>query len=168
MPRTKGIGGHQRAYRGRTDSWITPQPILDALGPFDLDPCACDPQPWSTADRMLTEAHDGLSRTWRGRVWLNPPYGPATWTWLQRLSEHGDGIALTFARTETAGFHRWVWRKSHGLFFLKGRLHFHRPSGKRAAHNAGGPSVLIAYGSQNARVLQDCGLSGIYVPGRVK
>ena len=34
-----GIGGHQRA-RGGTVEWLTPPKILDALGPFDLDPCA--------------------------------------------------------------------------------------------------------------------------------
>lgn len=29
----------------KSDIWLTPPHILDALGPFDLDPCAPDPRP---------------------------------------------------------------------------------------------------------------------------
>ena len=83
---------------------------------------------------------------------------------MARLAEHGDGIALLFARTETAMFHKHVWNKADALLFLKGRLHFHRPDGTRASGNAGGPSVLIAYGTQNAAALKDSGLDGAFVP----
>ena len=37
------------AGKGRSEVWITPPWILRALGPFDLDPCAADQQPWPTA-----------------------------------------------------------------------------------------------------------------------
>ncbi len=33
-----------------TDTWLTPKFIIDALGPFDLDPCACpNPRPFDCA-----------------------------------------------------------------------------------------------------------------------
>jgi len=32
-----GIGGHQRAFRGETDVWLTPPEVLKALSPFDLE-----------------------------------------------------------------------------------------------------------------------------------
>jgi hypothetical protein len=57
---------------------LTPRFVIDALGPFDLDPCPPKERPWDTARRHFTEADDGLSRPWKGRVWLNPPYGPQT------------------------------------------------------------------------------------------
>src|SRR5208337_2089549 len=38
--RNLGISGHEPPYRGRTEEWLTPRFILDALGPFDLDPSA--------------------------------------------------------------------------------------------------------------------------------
>lgn len=159
----KSIGGHHRGHRGRTDDWLTPPSIIDALGPFDLDPCACKGMPWQTAETMLTPADNGWGCGWSGRVWLNPPYGPVAGQWLRRLAEHGNGIALVFARTETAMFHDWVWPFADALLFLRGRLNFHYPSGERASKNSGGPSVLIAYGDANAEALRNCGIAGALV-----
>lgn len=152
-----------RPYRGQTDDWITPESILDALGPFDLDPCACEPQPWPTARTMWTRADDGLSKPWHGRVWLNPPYGPNAERWVERLAAHRRGTALLFARTETVWFISHVWRRATALLFLHGRLHFHKPDGTRARGNAGGPSVLVAYGDYDAEVLLACRLDGTFV-----
>lgn len=159
----KGIWGISNPYRGLSDDWITPKFILDALGEFDLDPCACDPQPWPTAKKNFTFKDDGLSQFWFGRVWMNPPYGPLTRHWLQKLAEHGNGIALVFARTETKMFFKWVWPRAKALLFLEGRLYFCYPDGKTAAANAGGPSVLIAYGQENVAALETCGLKGALV-----
>lgn len=159
----KGIGGHTRPYRGASDIWLTPPEVVRAVGPFDLDPCAApEPRPWATAARHYAHADgDGLTRPWEGFVWLNPPYGPETWPWLARLSAHpGGGIALTFARTETEGFFAHVWDKAAGLFFLKGRLHFHHPDGTRASMNAGGPSVLLGYTEEAVKRLARSPLEG--------
>ena len=60
---------------GTTDSWITPPELIERLGPFDLDPCECIPQPWSCAERSYTEEDNGLMQPWDGLVWCNPPYG---------------------------------------------------------------------------------------------
>lgn len=158
--RTTGIGGHQRGHRGRSDTWLTPPEILKAIGPFDLDPCCPAWMPWPTAVTMVRRPADGLLGKWHGRVWLNPPYGPATAAWLKRLADHGNGIALTFARTETEMFHRQVWDRADAVLFLRGRLHFHHEDGRRAKANAGGPSVLVAYGAGNVGVLAGCGLAG--------
>lgn len=159
----KGIGGHQRAYEGRTDEWLTPPYIIEALGPFDLDPCSPIIRPWDTALKHFTVEDDGLLQEWSGRVYLNPPYGPETGKWLQKLSVHKNGIALIFARTETEMFHSWVWQKANALLFLEGRLFFHTVDGKRAKNNAGGPSVLIAYGNENVEKLKNCDIKGQFV-----
>lgn len=159
----KGIGGHQRPNRGATDEWLTPPEIIEALGPFDLDPCAPRDRPWSTASTHFTIDHDGLTKPWHGRVWLNPPYGEQTGKWLERLADHGNGIALIFARTETDMFFRNVWARADAMLFLRGRLYFHHPNGERAKHNSGAPSVLIAYGTDNASRLRDCRLKGKFV-----
>ena len=156
----QGIGGHARTVGN--DSWITPKPIIEALGPFDLDPCQCDCQPWKCAAFSYTKREDGLSQDWTGRVWLNPPYSEV-WQWMERLAAHGHGTALIFARTETAGFVREVWGKASAVLFLHGRLHFHHPDGTRAKGNSGGPSVLVAYGQRDAEKLQQSGLSGSLV-----
>lgn len=159
---TFGIGGHQSAA-SRTDEWLTPPEILARLGSFDLDPCAPIERPWPTAARHYTIEDGGLNQDWAGRVWLNPPYGPHTFLWLRKLARHGDGVALTFARTETAGFFDAAWARAAAMLFIRGRLHFHRPDGSRSIINAGGPSVLLAYGPNNVIALRDAGIPGALV-----
>jgi hypothetical protein len=157
------IGSHHSA-RMLEDRWLTPPWILDALGPFDLDPCAApEPRPWPTAARHITRPDDGLSVGWDGRVWLNPPYSDQVGKWLGRLAGHpGGGTALIFARTETAWFREHIWQHATALLFLVGRLHFCHPSGRMARANAGAPSVLIAYGRNDAEQLGASGLPGVF------
>lgn len=130
--------------------WLTPKWIVDALGPFDLDPCCAPQMPWRTAKTMFTKAEDGLKQLWHGRVWLNPPYGRAVFDWMRRLKAHGNGIAIIFARTDTKGFHETVFSDggATGIFFFKGRVSFHRVDGKTVGP-ANAPSCLIAYGLKN-------------------
>lgn len=143
---------HTRPYRGQSNDWCTPPELLGALGHFDDDPCPVG-------------GTGGLERPWVGRVWLNPPYGPETWKWVRRLADHGNGIALVFARTETKGFFNTIWGRADGALFLKGRLYFLRPDGTRLG-NAGGPSVLVAYGENNVACLKTCGVPGQFVRWR--
>lgn len=154
---TGGDGGN-----ATTHDWLTPPEILTALGSFDLDPCASQYQPWKTAGQQFTIADDGLAREWTGRVWCNPPYGPHAEKFLKRMAEHGNGIALIFARTETKAFQEWCWRHADGMLFMAGRIRFRLPGGS-VAGPAGAPSVLIAYGKQNARTLRDSGIDGYFV-----
>lgn len=159
------IGGHTRGFAGTTDEWLTPPHIIRALGPFDLDPCSPVERPWDTAAAHYTVEDDGLARPWHGLVWCNPPYGPQTFAWMERLAEHGDGIALIFARTETAGFFDSCWRHATSMLFLRSRLHFHLPDGTRAPANSGGPSVLLAFGGRAHQRLRGSGLDGALVTG---
>jgi hypothetical protein len=156
----KGVCGHERPNAGLTNDWLTPLPIIEALGRFDLDPCCPAEMPWRTAAEMICRPDCGLSVAWFGRVWLNPPYGPEVGRWMERLADHGNGIAMIFSRTDTAAFHRTVWNRASAILFFKGRLHFHRPSGQRAKLNAGAPSCLVAYGANNLAALQQSGLPG--------
>jgi len=84
---------NQTGALSTTNEWLTPPELIAALGVFDLDPCAPPPErrPWNTAPLMYDERIDGLKTPWIGRVFLNPPYGPNTFTWLKILSEHSGG-----------------------------------------------------------------------------
>lgn len=168
----RSFGGHERAtVLGETDEWLTPPEIINALGPFDLDPATPRTMPWQTATRRYTIDDDGLTQPWDGRVWLNPPYGRESWRWVERLADHGNGIALLFARTDTEWFTDTVWSRSSGLLFLRGRIRFHCVNGeqiKRArpgGAGAGAPSVLVAFGWQNGVALERSGLAGVLVTG---
>lgn len=142
------------------ETWLTPPAIIAAIGPFDLDPCAApSPRPWPTAQRHIELPEDGLLADWYGRVWCNPPYGAQASRWLDKLATHGNGIALVFARTETAMFQDHVWPRAHAVLFLRGRIAFCDRAGK-PENSAGAPSVLIAYGIQNAEKLATCSIEG--------
>lgn len=138
-------------HTARHDNWLTPPDLHATLGEFDLDPCAVpEPRPWPTACEHIAPPRDGLLEEWGGRVWCNPPYSQLR-PWLNRMAEHGNGIALTFARTDTAAF-AGVWRAA-AIVFLYGRLYFRSVDGKEH-DRASAPSVLIAYGERNADVLR--------------
>lgn len=148
-----GMSSHQSA-RMKNDEWLTPPEILAALGEFDLDPCAPITRPWETAAKHYTREDDGLAQSWDGRVWLNPPFGREAVKWLRKLAEHGNGIALIPARTETAMFYECVWNTADAVCFLKGRPHFHYVDGRRASFNSGAPIALVAYGDENVLALE--------------
>jgi phage N-6-adenine-methyltransferase len=152
--------GHE-VDRQASDDWLTPPYILEALGPFDLDPCASMRQTRQTARHQFTQENNGLKQEWKGRVWCNPPYRDLE-PWLRRMANHGNGIALTYARTETRAFEQWVWPCADAMLFFFGRIAFFRP-GKHEAKAGPGPSVLVAYGKDNADALYRCGLRGAIV-----
>ena len=115
-----GIGSHTSPNKGENETWLTPPDILSVLGVFDLDPCAApSPRPWGTALRHIEWPYaDGLKSDWTGRIWLNPPYSRDIGVWLERMAKHGNGIALTFARTETEAWSEWVWLHAAGVLFM--------------------------------------------------
>ena len=84
--------------------------------------------------------------------------------WLKRMVEHNCGMTLTFARTETELFFETIWLRVSAVLFLRGRLYFHHVDGTRASANAGAPSVLAAYGPQDAAMLRALPLPGQFVP----
>ena len=153
------LGSHQKTI-GTSQVHLTPRWIIEALGPFDLDPCAADPRPWDCADVNLCEADDGLRQPWAGRMWLNPPFDRyRVGKWIGRLAEHGRGAALLHARTETEWF-RICWQNATAILFMAKRLIFVKSdgtpcttrSGERA--NSGAPPVLVAFGDYDAMRLR--------------
>jgi hypothetical protein len=143
-----------------TDVWLTPPKLINSLGEFDLDPCCPNNLPWKTAKEFysLENGQDGLKLPWVGRIWLNPPY--SNWVpFLEKLKNHNNGIALIFARTETKGFFDHVWEDADSILFLKRRVKF-----VKADLSSGGsstaPSILIAYGKNNTKALENCSLEG--------
>ena len=162
-----GMGfGIESPNEGAKDEWLTPPPLLHALGKFDLDPCAPIAPPWKTAERQLTIADNGLTTNWGGpdvRVWLNPPYGRETGAWLKLMAQHGNGIALIFARTETQTFDT-IWQHASGYLFISRRLKFFHVDGSES-NAATAPSVLISFdneasGGANRLSLHNSGIRG--------
>lgn len=135
-------------------TWLTPLPLIQSLGKFDLDPCAAPNH--QTADRLIILPEDGLKATWSGRVWLNPPYGKEAAAWLEKLAQHGNGIALVFGRLETKWMQPYI---ANGFFQLRGRISF-ISSRDGFKGNAGAPSILIPFGRKNIGAILTSDLEG--------
>jgi len=142
-----GIGFTHEPRHSKQIDWYTPPHIFDALGiTFDLDPCGAvaglDRVP---AVSRFTISDDGLAQTWHGTVWCNPPYGDQTGLWLKRMKQHGNGIALVFARTGTRWWHD-VAPSADVICFISGRLRFINGETGEIGASAGADSVLMAWG----------------------
>lgn len=142
--------------------WLTPPELVKKLGEFDLDPCTPINPPFIHAKKNYNLNDDGLSIDWEGRVYMNPPYGKGMERWMEKLKNHGNGIALIFARTETKCFFNHIWDDAHAVLFVKGRIKFFNLAGRQVG-TPGAPSVFIAYGEKNALVLKNSGIAGKFI-----
>lgn len=151
-----------------TDVWLTPPSLLSKLGHFDVDPCAAVNRPWDCADTNYTILDDGLNQDWgQGRVWCNPPYGSKAEPFVDKLSRHtGMGLLLVFARTDTKWFQNHILNKARFVFFIKGRLKFHREDGS-VSSTANAPSCLVAWDVREyplLKKLESDGLGTLWQP----
>ena len=145
-----------------SDEWYTPREIIEALGEFDLDPCA-PMHLFAYRKNHVQQAGQWSYTKLGGRIWLNPPYSkPLIWQFVEKLAEHGNGIALLFNRCDSNKFQDIIFTKATGMMFLRNRIKFFRPDGTRG-DSPGCGSVLIAFGRENAEILRNCSLQGKYV-----
>ena len=63
------ISAYHKA-RGDQVEWYTPREIIEALGEFDLDPCAPMHPLWPTAKIMYNKQDNGLIQNWGGEFGL--------------------------------------------------------------------------------------------------
>lgn len=158
---------HESTYN-ESKEWYTPREIFRGIGlDFDLDPCSPGQNivPWIPAQIHYTVLDDGLQCDWFGNVFMNPPYGSDTPKWMRRLSEHGNGIALVFARPDTRWFQNYI-PLADAVCFISGRVQFVRAATKETDYpslyadglwkpsgGCGAASMLVAFGKKNAEAL---------------
>lgn len=88
---------------------------------------------------------------WFGRVWLNPPYSrPLIEKFIEKMSEHGNGIALLYNRCDSRMFQEVIFKKATAMKFLKHRIRFYRPDGSR-----GGIPVAEAFLSPLVKIMPE-------------
>lgn len=115
-------------FSSKTDIWSTPQDLFDKLNEefhFTLDVCALPEN--AKCDRYYTPEMNGLSLSWEGICWCNPPYGRDIWKWVaagQGASTAGATVVMLLpARTDTRWFHDYILEKAE-IRFIRGRLKF--------------------------------------------
>jgi len=143
-------------------SWYTPKWVFDELSlQFNLDPCApVGGVPWIPVKQVYSLPTDGLKETWDGLVWCNPPYGKETPKWLKKMSEHKNGVALVFSRTDVKWFHDHV-AGSDAILFLKGRIQFVDGLGVTGGSGSSCGSLLAAWGTESVESLKKMSERGL-------
>lgn len=126
-----------------TAEWYTPAAYVDlarqVLGGIDLDPASnAVAQQWVKAEAYYTEAQNGLVQPWRGRVWLNPPYGKLhnkslMDVWARKLeAEYLDGrVASAVLLVNSTHGYAWYERlfERWPVCLARERIRFVKPDG---------------------------------------
>lgn len=135
------------------NEWYTPPEFIErarqAMGGIDLDPASCkEAQKVVKAKRFYDILDDGLSKKWKGRVWMNPPYSKdACSKFAEKLLAHaaaGDisqACVLVNNATETAWMQPML-RTCAAVCFPEGRIKFHDKTGKPANSPLQGQAIL--------------------------
>ena len=141
-------------FSSKTDDWATPQDLFDYLNDkfhFTLDVCA--DQDNHKCNKYFTKEDDGLTQSWDGVFWMNPPYGKEIGKWVEKAYNeaykystrpdklYNVGVLLLPARTDTKWFHEYCIKGE--VIFIKGRLKF--GDGKNSAPF---PSMIVVFNGQ--------------------
>jgi len=125
--------------------WRTPQEFFNKLDQefdFKLDPCA---DPKHTLKPTITNIHGnaGLTLSWHGPAFMNPPYGREIGKWLKKAYEESlNGVTIVClipSRTDTKWWHEYVMKATE-IRFIRGRLKF---EGQK--NSAPFPSAVVVF-----------------------
>jgi len=150
------------ANNSGNNEWYTPAQYIElarqVMGGIDCDPATSEIANQTVkAETFFTAADDGLAQTWRGRVWMNPPYAqPLINDFAEAVSakfESGEidqACILVNNATETQWFQRML-SVANAVCFPKSRIKFIDPSGKPGAPLQG---QAIIYMGDNVRAFR--------------
>lgn len=119
-----------------SNEWYTPVEFIEAarrvMGSIDLDPASNDEaQAFIKAGNYYTKETNGLSQTWKGNVWLNPPYAdPLPWVAKLTSSFEEGTVTSGILLVNTANSPQWsrlLWHGPYTVCLLNRRVSFWRP-----------------------------------------
>lgn len=130
-------------FSSKTNLWATPQKFFDkynAIYTFTLDVCATDDN--AKCSTYFTEEINGLTQSWGGVCWMNPPYGREIGVWMKKAYESSlqgaTVVCLVPSRTDTKWWHDYAMKGE--IEFIKGRLKF-----GDAKNSAPFPSAVVIF-----------------------
>lgn len=126
-------------FNSGNNEWYTPEKYIEmaraVLGEIELDPASSETANKTVkANCFYTEQDDGLSRQWRGKVWMNPPYGTdLIGKFTEKFADEytagsiTEGIVLVNNATETAWF-SYLVEAAAAVVFPHGRIKYYSPT----------------------------------------
>lgn len=152
-------------YSSQTNEWYTPKRYVVAakrvMGNIDIDPASCkEANQVIKASKYYDMGSNGLDKEWRGRCWLNPPYGYDGPTrqkanisaWIERLIEQyksgitTEAILLVNATTEKRWFDP-LW--DYPICFARVRISFWNTQGESGRPTHG--NALVYFGKNETQ-----------------
>lgn len=157
---TPAKGSTEALQSSESNEWYTPLEYVESarklMGGIDLDPASCEvANRVVRAKKYYTEKDDGLAKLWKGRIWLNPPYGRGDRNesnqeiWSGKLIEQHrsksvrEAVLLVNAVTDRAWFQP-LW--GYPLCFVEKRISFYTETGVGAQPTHG--SAFVYFGSK--------------------
>jgi DNA-binding transcriptional ArsR family regulator len=153
-PETPAARPHMNVLLNEDVEWYTPPEYIEAakdiLGEIDLDP-ASNPTAQQIINAKLhyTKDNNGLAHEWRGKVWMNPPWGRICADFVSKLVQHYDAgdvteaILLLNSNSNETEWFQPLW--DHTLCFSRGRINYYTADGERGAGSTHG-SVFVYLG----------------------
>lgn len=141
------------AHASGNNEWYTPQAFIEAaraaMGPITLDPASSPiANRIVSAETFYTSEDDGLKKSWRGNVWMNPPYAqPLISQFAEAVSDKYDAKEIKRAcvlvnnASETTWFQRML-KSASAVCFVRGRVRFIDPEGNPSGAPLQGQMVL--------------------------
>lgn len=147
-------------FSSKTDQWPTPQYFFDryyATYKFNFDVCS-SPQN-AKCKNYYTVKDDGLKKQWKGRCWMNPPYGREIGKWVKKAYESSKSgatvVCLLPARTDTKWFHDYCTKGE--IEFIRGRLKL-----GNAKNSAPFPSMVVVFSKTMGQHIKESFTNNIY------
>lgn len=132
------------AHNSGNNEWYTPAEYIHAarstMGSIDLDPASSEIANATVgATRFYTAETNGLTQSWTGNVWMNPPYekGLIDEFAAKLRTEYEAGnvssaCVLVNNATDTRWFHT-LGAVASAVCFPQGRVRFYKPDGEKGA-----------------------------------
>jgi phage N-6-adenine-methyltransferase len=115
------------------NEWYTPSEYIESarnvMGSINLDPASSDKaNKIVKAETIYTKEDDGLTKSWYGNIWLNPPYSqPLISHFSNKLIEELSNIKQACILTNNASETEWYQQlmlRCDAICFIKGRVKF--------------------------------------------
>lgn len=160
VERRTGVAPHVTHNSGENE-WYTPAEYIAAaravMGAIDLDPASSEAANRTVdAATYYTAQDDGLTHSWQGRVWMNPPYSQPliglfcnALRWAIETGQVTEAISLTNNATETAWFADLL-ANAAAVCFVRSRIKFVDRDGNPSGAPLQGQAIVYSGPNVNA------------------
>lgn len=160
----------QLLVQSLSNEWYTPEKYIESarqvMGSIDLDPASSVVANKTVqATEYFSEEDNGLSKEWKGRIWLNPPYGGLAQQFTDKLVQEyisgnvSQAVLLVNSHSTDTNWFQQLW--NYTLCFTDHRINFESPEGAKNGSTHG--SVFVYLGGRKDEFVNEFSKYGAVV-----